>query len=196
MQLSTEEFICRTLRTSYIAECYVLERKWPEAVSLIDHAEVLAATAREKYQNLCLSMETADTDRKESAVSTADMQDIAYSIQRLDKIINGTRARLTALYTILAIAIDKTPQVSEVEYLDSEKHWSILTRPMQWVEPVANNVANNRRHLIFYANKQSLIVDENPAGFNPIPCKPVFFDIASKYIAFHLGGIRKKEFAR
>jgi hypothetical protein len=41
--LSTEEAIYRTSRSCYISECYAVDKKWSEAVSLSDLAEALAA---------------------------------------------------------------------------------------------------------------------------------------------------------
>ena len=43
LQLGTEEAICRTCRSCYIAECYAADNNWAEAVSLADLAETLSA---------------------------------------------------------------------------------------------------------------------------------------------------------
>lgn len=49
LQLSAEEYICRTLRVCFIAECYAVDRMWAEATALVDHAEELSVTGMREF---------------------------------------------------------------------------------------------------------------------------------------------------
>ena len=127
--------------------------------------------------------------------------------------VSGTRARHVAIYALLSsmpITDDATKENNEEEEetggdnndMDADRRWSILDRPMQWVEPVSEieNLKKSKKTTSVNSLKQTLIVDEIPSGFNAIPCKPVFFDIASNYIDFpdldYRAGLAKKRKAR
>lgn len=205
MQLSTEEFICRTLRACYIAECYAVSRKWAEAVALVDHAEGLASTAEDKYKDFSSAVESTDAVTEEHASFLAAKSEFEGTVQSLESIVAGTRARQVAVHALLSSAStgDAAEEVAADHDLDGDsRQWSILERPMRWVEPVSqvDIIKNSKKSATAGNAKQTIIVDEIPSGFNAIPCKPVFFDIASNYIDFpdldHRAGLVSKRKAR
>jgi signal recognition particle subunit SRP68 len=203
MQLSTEEYVCRTVRACYMAECYVVSRRWAEAVALVDHAEGLASTAEEKYKDFCSAVESTDAgETEEFSTFLAAKAEYSVTVEGLEQLVGGTRARHVAMHALLSSA----PAAGSAEEeegeeggdndMDVDRHWSILDRPLQWVEPVSQIDKKNKKA----GAKQTLIIDEIPSGFNAIPCKPVFFDIASNYIDFpdldHRAGLGVKRKAR
>ena len=205
IQFGTEEFVCRTLRACYFAECYVVSRKWNEAVALIDHADGLAVTAQEKYTDFCSALDSTNPSEVDQfALFTAAKESMSTAVDGLEELVSSTRARHIATFALISTLPDTSAseeiQVAEND-MDNDKKWSIMSRPLQWVEPVnQNEMRKNKATLSTGTPKQTLIVDEIPSGFNAIPCKPVFFDIAGNYIDFpdidHRAGIVKKRRAR
>lgn len=201
MELSTEEFVCRTLRACYIADCYVIERKWAESSALSDHAERLASTAEEKYANFKLAVESTEAIQADDMSSFLTAKNrLCVIIDSLQRIVSGTRGRHAALYALISALPngDKDDDDSVVDIEDAaadDRRWSILSRPLQWNEPVTKTgLKKNKKGSV---EEKTIVVDEIPSGFNAIPCKPVFFDIASNYIVFpdidHRAGIVKKK---
>lgn len=128
---------------------------------------------------------------------------LAAEVEGLDQAASGARARHTALSALLSsLPSDNTDSDNEEDVGgdmgEEERQWSILSRPLRWVEPVsAVETRRGKKTPLEAGNKLStIVVDEIPPGFNAVPCKPVFFDIASNYIDFpdldHRAGLTKK----
>jgi hypothetical protein len=61
---------------------------------------------------------------------------------------------------------------------------SLISRPFRWVEPVGKRANESGTSKSSDEKARTLLVDDIPPAFVPIPCKPIFFDIANNYIDY------------
>lgn len=152
--------------------------------------------ARDKFQNFnaALNSTTDASDTEEFPVFSGYRDSLIPVVESLEDFVAGTRARQVAVHALqtntqaspqLKTSSDDGNDMDEKEDDDvGDRIWSMMNRPDQWIEPIDVNAYGKNRNIIASGVKRIIAVDEIPSGFNAIPCKPVFFDIASNYIEF------------
>lgn len=149
-------------------------------------------------------MDSTDSSENDSTAFVEAAAGLATEVESLEQVASGARARHTALSALLSsLPSDNTDSDNEEEEVggdmgDADRQWSILSRPLRWIEPVSTTDTRRGKKtpVEVGGGSKTIVVDEIPSGFNAVPCKPVFFDIASNYIDFpdldHRAGLAKK----
>lgn len=144
-EIALKTLVYKAYRCFFIAQSYVLVKKWSEALVLYER--VL------KYANEVHSQ--AQTFKK-------DLPDV----QELIALVNAEK------YSLQAAAILDTDDASETESPSLVKDRKPLSEQLDvfWLDPSL-------------VSKQASLV-KFPPDFLPIPCKPLFFDLALNHVAF------------
>ncbi|XP_055364908.1 signal recognition particle subunit SRP68 [Betta splendens] len=147
-EVSLKTLVYKAYRCFFIAQSYVLVKKWSEALVLHERVLKYAKEAQSKAKSLNNSLK--------------DLPDIQELIAEVN----------TEKYSLQASAILDTDETTEV--------------------PVQQQVKDNSPlcdHLETFYLDQSLVgkqanLVQFPPDFKPIPCKPLFFDLALNHVAF------------
>lgn len=189
MRLAVQEQIARAARALYSSDCYAYEHKWSEAVVSLELAENVVSTAYSRLQDL---EEAGGKD-----VDADDLSQLKESLSKLDKRTTGSKCRLPALHFLWAnqetsLKTDATKSTEHPYRLTG----SLLTRKNDWVTvpPTSTAEGINVKEGRGKAGKVKGGTDKNsfgqptvfdiPPAFAPIPCKPIFFDVAYNSIEF------------
>ena len=163
---------CRTARVFYVAETYALSNKWAEAQLLYDRASELGS---------------------EALAMSSDDKALPVLCQRID----AAKSRAKALW-YLSISAEKNGGGDDRED-ESKGDLPMSPRRKRHAEAEAAPKMLQQRQAEFEAGdptQHHCLIDVPPA-LRPIPCKPLFFDIASNSIKMPdlmaLSGEKKKK---
>ncbi|KAI1896734.1 hypothetical protein AGOR_G00097850 [Albula goreensis] len=147
-EISLKTLVYKAYRCFFIAQSYVLVKKWSEALVLYERVLKYAREVQSKAKNLNNSLK--------------DLPDV----QELISEVNAEK------YSLQAAAILDTGDAAEV--------------PQQLL--VKDNKPLCERLEAFHLDSTLLGKQPNlvqfPPDFQPIPCKPLFFDLALNHVAF------------
>lgn len=146
-EVSLKTLVYKAYRCFFIAQSYVLVKKWSEALVLYERVLKYAKEVQSKAKSLNNSLK--------------DLPDV----QELIAEVNAEK------YSLQAAAILDTDEIVEV--------------PQQLVKdntPLCDHLETFRFDPTLVGKHPSLV--QFPPDFQPIPCKPLFFDLALNHVAF------------
>ncbi|XP_031583526.2 signal recognition particle subunit SRP68 [Oreochromis aureus] len=146
-EVSLKTLVYKAYRCFFIAQSYVLVKKWSEALVLYERVLKYAKEVQSKAKSLSNSLK--------------DLPDV----QELIAEVNAEK------YSLQAAAILDTDEIVEV--------------PQQLVKdntPLCDHLETFRFDPTLVGKQPSLV--QFPPDFQPIPCKPLFFDLALNHVAF------------
>ncbi|KAL3996250.1 aminoacylase [Sarotherodon galilaeus] len=146
-EVSLKTLVYKAYRCFFIAQSYVLVKKWSEALVLYERVLKYAKEVQSKAKSLNNSLK--------------DLPDV----QELIAEVNAEK------YSLQAAAILDTDEIVEV--------------PQQLVKdntPLCDHLETFRFDPTLVGKQPSLV--QFPPDFQPIPCKPLFFDLALNHVAF------------
>ncbi|XP_038133964.1 signal recognition particle subunit SRP68 [Cyprinodon tularosa] len=147
-EVSLKTLVYKAYRCFFIAQSYVLVKKWSEALVLYERVLKYAKEVQSKAKNLNNSLK--------------DLPDV----QELIAEVNAEK------YSLQAAAIldtDETPEVSSQQQVKDNR-------------PLCEHLDNFHLDKTLVGKHPSLV--QFPPEFQPIPCKPLFFDLALNHVAF------------
>ncbi|CAG5947341.1 unnamed protein product [Menidia menidia] len=147
-ELSLKLLVYKAYRCFFIAQSYVLVKKWSEALVLYERVLKYAKEVQSKSKSLNKSLK--------------DLPDV----QELIAEVNAEK------YSLQAAAILDTDDTAEVS-------------PHQQVKeskPLCERLDTFRLDATLVGKQPNLV--QFPPEFQPIPCKPLFFDLALNHVAF------------
>nr|XP_040042608.1 signal recognition particle subunit SRP68 [Gasterosteus aculeatus aculeatus] len=147
-EVSLKTLVYKANRCFFIAQSYVLVKKWSEALVLYERVLKYAKEVQSKTKNLNNSLK--------------DLPDV----QELIAEVNAEK------YSLQAAAILDTDETAEVP---SQTHVKDNT-------PLCNRLETFRLEPALVGKQPNLV--QFPPDFQPIPCKPLFFDLALNHVAF------------
>ncbi|XP_063332622.1 signal recognition particle subunit SRP68 [Pelmatolapia mariae] len=146
-EVSLKTLVYKAYRCFFIAQSYVLVKKWSEALVLYERVLKYAKEVQSKAKSLNNSLK--------------DLPDV----QELIAEVNAEK------YSLQAAAILDTDEIVEV--------------PQQLVKdntPLCDHLETFRFDPSLVGKQPNLV--QFPPDFQPIPCKPLFFDLALNHVAF------------
>ncbi|XP_046900079.1 signal recognition particle subunit SRP68 [Hypomesus transpacificus] len=147
-EVALKMLVYKAYRCFYIAQSYVLVKKWSEALVLYERVLKYAHEVQSKAKSLNNSLK--------------DLPDV----QELIAEVNAEK------YSLQAAAILDTGDAPEVP-------------PQQQIKdntPLSERLETFRLDPALVGKQPNLV--EFPPDFQPIPCKPLFFDLALNHVAF------------
>uniref|UniRef100_A0A8C5FNJ5 Signal recognition particle subunit SRP68 n=1 Tax=Gadus morhua TaxID=8049 RepID=A0A8C5FNJ5_GADMO len=145
-EMALKTLVYKAYRCFFIAQSYVLVKKWSEALVLYERVLKYAKEVQSKAKSLH-SFELPD-------------------VQELIAEVNAEK------YSLQAAAILDTEEVNE----------SPAERPVKDNTPLCDRLETFRLDPALVGKQPNLV--HFPPGFQPIPCKPLFFDLALNHVAF------------
>ncbi|XP_030207265.1 signal recognition particle subunit SRP68 [Gadus morhua] len=145
-EMALKTLVYKAYRCFFIAQSYVLVKKWSEALVLYER--VL------KYAK--------EVQSKAKSIGDKELPDV----QELIAEVNAEK------YSLQAAAILDTEEVNE----------SPAERPVKDNTPLCDRLETFRLDPALVGKQPNLV--HFPPGFQPIPCKPLFFDLALNHVAF------------
>uniref|UniRef100_A0A8C5CX88 Signal recognition particle subunit SRP68 n=1 Tax=Gadus morhua TaxID=8049 RepID=A0A8C5CX88_GADMO len=143
-EMALKTLVYKAYRCFFIAQSYVLVKKWSEALVLYER---VLKYAKEVQSKLFRNSELPD-------------------VQELIAEVNAEK------YSLQAAAILDTEEVNE----------SPAERPVKDNTPLCDRLETFRLDPALVGKQPNLV--HFPPGFQPIPCKPLFFDLALNHVAF------------
>lgn len=147
-ELALKMLVYKAYRCFYIAQSYVLVKKWSEALVLYERVLKYAHEVQSKAKNLNNSLK--------------DLPDV----QELIAEVNAEK------YSLQAAAILDTGDAPEAPTQQQIKDTT----------PLSERLETFRLDPALVGKQPNLV--EFPPDFQPIPCKPLFFDLALNHVAF------------
>uniref|UniRef100_A0A8C5GXR6 Signal recognition particle subunit SRP68 n=1 Tax=Gouania willdenowi TaxID=441366 RepID=A0A8C5GXR6_GOUWI len=147
-EVSLKTLVYKAYRCFFIAQSYVLVKKWSEALVLYERVLKYAKEVQSKAKNLNNSLK--------------DLPDV----QELIHDVNAEK------YSLQAAAILDTDETSEVPAQLQVKDG----------KPLCDRLETFRLDPTLVGKQPNLV--QFPPDFEPIPCKPLFFDLALNHVAF------------
>uniref|UniRef100_A0A8C3B2K8 Signal recognition particle subunit SRP68 n=1 Tax=Cyclopterus lumpus TaxID=8103 RepID=A0A8C3B2K8_CYCLU len=147
-EVSLKTLVYKANRCFFIAQSYVLVKKWSEALVLYERVLKYAKEVQSKTKNLKNSLK--------------DLPDV----QELIAEVNAEK------YSLQAAAILDTDETAEVPSQQQVKDNT----------PLCNRLETFRLEPALVGKQPNLV--QFPPDFQPIPCKPLFFDLALNHVAF------------
>ncbi|XP_077936496.1 signal recognition particle subunit SRP68 isoform X2 [Gasterosteus aculeatus] len=147
-EVSLKTLVYKANRCFFIAQSYVLVKKWSEALVLYERVLKYAKEVQSKTKNLNNSLK--------------DLPDV----QELIAEVNAEK------YSLQAAAILDTDETAEVPSQTQVKDNT----------PLCNRLETFRLEPALVGKQPNLV--QFPPDFQPIPCKPLFFDLALNHVAF------------
>ncbi|XP_017293257.1 signal recognition particle subunit SRP68 [Kryptolebias marmoratus] len=147
-EVSLKTLVYRAYRCFFIAQSYVLVKKWSEALVLYERVLKYAKEVQSKAKNLNNSLK--------------DLPDV----QELIAEVNAEK------YSLQAAAIldtDEPPEVSSQQLVKDNT-------------PLCDHLDTFRLDTTLVGKHPNLV--QFPPDFQPIPCKPLFFDLALNHATF------------
>ncbi|CAL8289195.1 unnamed protein product [Arctogadus glacialis] len=145
-EMALKTLVYKAYRCFFIAQSYVLVKKWSEALVLYER--VL------KYAK--------EVQSKAKSIGDKELPDV----QELIAEVNAEK------YSLQAAAILDTEEVNEAP----------AERPVKDNTPLCDRLETFRLDPALVGKQPNLV--HFPPGFQPIPCKPLFFDLALNHVAF------------
>ncbi|XP_067354162.1 signal recognition particle subunit SRP68 [Channa argus] len=147
-EVALKMLVYKAYRCFFIAQSYVLVKKWSEALVLYERVLKYAKEVQSKAKNLNNSLK--------------DLPDI----QELIAEVNAEK------YSLQAAAILDTDEMAEVPTQQQVKDNT----------PLCDHLETFRLDPALVGKQPNLV--QFPPDFQPIPCKPLFFDLALNHVAF------------
>ncbi|KAM7394025.1 hypothetical protein PAMP_020852 [Pampus punctatissimus] len=147
-EVSLKTLVYKAYRCFFIAQSYVLVKKWSEALVLYERVLKYAKEVQSKAKSLNNSLK--------------DLPDV----QELIAEVNAEK------YSLQAAAILDTDEIAEVPSQQQVKDNT----------PLCNRLETFRLDPGLVGKQPNLV--QFPPDFQPIPCKPLFFDLALNHVAF------------
>ncbi|XP_068606682.1 signal recognition particle subunit SRP68 [Brachionichthys hirsutus] len=147
-EVSLKTLVYKAYRCFFIAQSYVLVKKWSEALVLYERVLKYAKEVQSEAKNLNSSLE--------------DLPDV----QELIAEVNAEK------YSLQAAAILDTDETAEVPSQQQVKDNT----------PLCDRLDTFRLDPALVGKRPNLV--QFPPDFQPIPCKPLFFDLALNHVAF------------
>ncbi|XP_042340692.1 signal recognition particle subunit SRP68 [Plectropomus leopardus] len=147
-EVSLKMLVYKAYRCFFIAQSYVLVKKWSEALVLYERVLKYAKEVQSKAKSLNNSLK--------------DLPDV----QELIAEVNAEK------YSLQAAAILDTDETTEVPSQQQVKDNT----------PLCNRLETFRLDPTLVGKQPNLV--QFPPDFQPIPCKPLFFDLALNHVAF------------
>nr|XP_046265502.1 signal recognition particle subunit SRP68 [Scatophagus argus] len=147
-EVSLKTLVYKAYRCFFIAQSYVLVKKWSEALVLYERVLKYAKEVQSKAKGLNNSLK--------------DLPDV----QELIAEVNAEK------YSLQAAAILDTDETAEVPSQQQVKDNM----------PLCNRLDTFRLDPALLGKQPNLV--QFPPDFQPIPCKPLFFDLALNHVAF------------
>ncbi|TNN69511.1 Signal recognition particle subunit SRP68 [Liparis tanakae] len=147
-EVSLKTLVYKANRCFFIAQSYVLVKKWSEALVLYERVLKYAKEVQSKTKNLKNSLE--------------DLPDV----QELIAEVNAEK------YSLQAAAILDTEETADVGSQQQVKDNT----------PLCDRLETFRLEPALVGKQPNLV--QFPPDFQPIPCKPLFFDLALNHVAF------------
>mmetsp|Transcript_19045 Transcript_19045/g.31202 ORF Transcript_19045/g.31202 Transcript_19045/m.31202 type:complete len:622 (+) Transcript_19045:59-1924(+) len=166
MEVTTKSLLFRALRCFYMGEAYAGAEKWSEAVVLYDLAKQHATTC--------------NTNLKENVFVDQSLSD------RATKLINTVKAQRCLSHAQAVLGID----VELLKTVDSKVEGiSLKGDQSKGLLPVINSYDSGAAIIESFfssssAEKESAKLVEFPPALEPVPCKPILFDLAYDYIEY------------
>lgn len=145
-EMALKTLVYKAYRCFFIAQSYVLVKKWSEALVLYERVLKYAKEVQSKAKSL----------------GTKDLP----SVQELIAEVNAEK------YSLQAAAILDTEEVNEAPSQHLVKDNT----------PLCDRLETFRLDPALLGKQPNLV--HFPPGFQPIPCKPLFFDLALNHVAF------------
>ncbi|CAL8238209.1 unnamed protein product [Merluccius merluccius] len=145
-EMALKTLVYKAYRCFFIAQSYVLVKKWSEALVLYERVLKYAKEVQSKAKSL----------------GNKDLPDV----QELIAEVNAEK------YSLQAAAILDTEEVNEAP----SQH------PVKDNTPLCDRLETFRLDPALVGKQPNLV--HFPPGFQPIPCKPLFFDLALNHVAF------------
>ena len=161
-ELSAQKVAFQAFRCFYIAQVYVNEKKWAEAMALYDRVLERANEALKAMRVLeAIKFDFVSVSAVEALVET-----IAFNRYRVHSsaVLDGVRKVDEA--TKSAVDVDTT--VPLLERLD-----------LYYVDPALSSLSKDKPN-----QKVPPFTSSYPPSFEPVPFKPVFFDLALNHLEF------------
>uniref|UniRef100_A0A8C4NUR2 Signal recognition particle subunit SRP68 n=1 Tax=Dicentrarchus labrax TaxID=13489 RepID=A0A8C4NUR2_DICLA len=147
-EVSLKTLVYKAYRCFFIAQSYVLVKKWSEALVLYERVLKYAKEVQSKAKSFNNSLK--------------DLPDV----QELIAEVNAEK------YSLQAAAILDTDETAEVPSQQQVKDNT----------PLCNRLETFRLDPTLVGKQPNLV--QFPPDFQPIPCKPLFFDLALNHVAF------------
>ncbi|XP_037620032.1 signal recognition particle subunit SRP68 isoform X1 [Sebastes umbrosus] len=147
-EVSLKTLVYKAYRCFFIAQSYVLVKKWSEALVLYERVLKYAKEVQSKAKGLNNSLK--------------DLPDV----QELIAEVSAEK------YSLQAAAILDTDETAEVPSQQQVKDNT----------PLCNRLETFRLDPALVGKQPNLV--QFPPDFQPIPCKPLFFDLALNHVAF------------
>ncbi|XP_062402350.1 signal recognition particle subunit SRP68 [Sardina pilchardus] len=147
-EVGLKTLVYKAYRCFFIAQSYVLVKKWSEALVLYERVLKYAREVQSKAKSLNNSLK--------------DLPDV----QELIAEVNAEK------YSLQAAAILDKEDVAETPTLPHVKD----------KKPLSDRLETFRLDPTLVSKQPNLV--EFPPDFQPIPCKPLFFDLALNHVAF------------
>lgn len=147
-EVSLKTLVYKAYRCFFIAQSYVLVKKWSEALVLYERVLKYAKEVQSKAKGLNNSLK--------------DLPDV----QELIAEVSAEK------YSLQAAAILDTDETAEVPSQQQVKDNT----------PLCNRLETFRLDTALVGKQPNLV--QFPPDFQPIPCKPLFFDLALNHVAF------------
>eukprot|EP01041_Mallomonas_annulata_P006226 gene6226-12614_t len=211
LRLSAQEQICRAMRALHVSECYVIEAKWNESSVFIDLADSVVATAYNRVDDLSEAITSSQSVAEEEKITLEKLRSSLQSLEKQVMGARCRLPALALLYqhrlqkgilsSSTATEIKHDEVIGERGLIHAKDDGiklsgSLLSRKNEWIDITTTTNTNttktdniNTKKTKISKGKKTdkmnfgtLSVIEIPPAFTPIPCKPVFFDIAFNYI--------------
>ncbi|XP_008415867.1 signal recognition particle subunit SRP68 isoform X1 [Poecilia reticulata] len=150
-EVSLKTLVYKAYRCFFIAQSYVLVKKWSEALVLYERVLKYAKEVQSKSKSLNNSLK--------------DLPDV----QELIAEVNAEK------YSLQAAAILDTDEAPEVSAQQQVKDNTVR-------RPLCEHLDNFHLDKTLVGKHPNLV--QFPPEFQPIPCKPLFFDLALNHVAF------------
>ncbi|XP_002120160.2 signal recognition particle subunit SRP68-like isoform X2 [Ciona intestinalis] len=153
----------QAFRCFYVAQAYVNEKKWTEAMALYDrvmeHANKAMGAMVKQSQDDFVEFKVLNSSKLESLVET-----IAFN-----------RYRVHASAILDSVAVKKDGESKEVDttvpLMDRVDHY--------YEDPTISALQSGKTN-----PKVPQMTSAYPPSFDPVPCKPLFFDLALNHVTF------------
>ncbi|CAL8333573.1 unnamed protein product [Merluccius merluccius] len=151
-EMALKTLVYKAYRCFFIAQSYVLVKKWSEALVLYERVLKYAKEVQSKAKSL----------------GNKDLPDV----QELIAEVNAEKYSLQAAAILEAAVVSDTEEVNEAP----SQH------PVKDNTPLCDRLETFRLDPALVGKQPNLV--HFPPGFQPIPCKPLFFDLALNHVAF------------
>uniref|UniRef100_A0A8D3C8Q9 Signal recognition particle subunit SRP68 n=1 Tax=Scophthalmus maximus TaxID=52904 RepID=A0A8D3C8Q9_SCOMX len=150
-EVSLKTLVYKAYRCFFIAQSYVLVKKWSEALVLYERVLKYATEVQSKAKSLNNSLK--------------DLPDV----QELIAEVNAEKYSLQAAAILGEDNTDETAEVPSQQQVKDNR-------------PLCDRLETFRLDPALVGKQPNLV--QFPPDFQPIPCKPLFFDLALNHVAF------------